>query len=65
MDTEDLAINDSSKNEKIKNLTASLPNTSITILLDAFLIEAVDLGDLARLMVTTDESDLTRVSMTR
>lgn len=47
MDTEYLAINDSSEDEKIENLAATFPDGGITVLLLAFFVEAVNLGDLA------------------
>lgn len=58
MNTKNLTINNSSKNEKVKNLATRLPDAGIAVLLLAFLIETVDLSDLTGLVVTTNESDL-------
>lgn len=61
MNTENLAINDSSKDEEVEDLAARLPDRGIAVLLLTLFVETVDLGDLAGLVVSTDESDLVRV----
>lgn len=62
MDTEDSAIDNGSQSEEVEHLTAGLPHRSVSVFLLAFLVEAVDLGDLARLVVSADERDLVGVS---
>lgn len=62
VDTEHPAINDSSQGKEVEDLTAGLPDGSVSVLLLAFLVESVYLGDLARFMVTADECDLVRES---
>jgi hypothetical protein len=47
VNAENLAVNDSSKDEKIKYLAARLPDRRVSILLLAFLVKAINLGDLA------------------
>jgi hypothetical protein len=61
MNAENFTINNSGEDKEIENLTARLPDRCITVLLLAFLVETVDLSDLARLVVATDEGDLVRV----
>ena len=56
------AINDSRKNQEVKDLTASLPDGGITVFLLTFLVEAVDLSDLSRLVVTTNKDNPVGVS---
>lgn len=62
VDAENLAIDNGSKHEEIKNLAACLPHRRITILLLAFFVESVDLRDLSRLVITSHENDSVRVS---
>ena len=60
--TQDFAINHGSENQEIENLAARLPYRGVSILLLTFFIKAIDLGDLAGFVVTTDESDPIGVS---
>lgn len=62
MDTEHPAINDSGQGKEVEDLTAGLPDGSVSVLLLAFLVESVYLSDLARFMVTADKCDLVRES---
>ena len=62
MDAEDFAIDDGSEDQEVEHLAATFPDRGIAVLLLAFFVEAVDLGDLARLMIATDESDTIWVS---
>ena len=62
MQTEHLSIDDGSQGQKIKDLAASFPHGGVAILLLTFLVKAVDLGDLSRLVVSTDERDSVRIS---
>jgi hypothetical protein len=62
VNTEYSAINDSSQGEEVEDLTAGLPDGGISVLLLTFLVKAVYLGDLARLMVSANECDLVRES---
>lgn len=61
VNAENLAVDDGSEDKEVKNLAARLPDGCVTILLLAFLVESVDLGDLTGFMVTSDESDLVGV----
>lgn len=62
VDTQNLAVDDGCQGEEIEDLTARLPHGSVAVLLLTLLVEAVDLGDLSRFVVTTDERDLVGVS---
>jgi hypothetical protein len=64
MYTEKLAINDSSKDEEVKHVTASLPDGCIAVLLLTLLIETVNLCDLSRLVVAANEHYTVRISAT-
>ena len=61
MNAENFTINNGGEDKEIENLAARLPDRRITVLLLAFLVETVDLSDLARLVVTTDEGNFVRV----
>jgi hypothetical protein len=63
VNTQNGSINNSRKNKEVKNLTASLPDGCIAILLLALLIETIDLCDLTRLMVAADKGDAVGVSV--
>src|SRR3954469_7660765 len=56
MYAKDLAIYYSCEDKKVKDLAARLPNRCIAIFLLALLVEAVNLGDLTRFVVTSNES---------
>ena len=62
MDAEHFAVNDSTENQKVKDLAASFPDRGIAILLLAFFVESVDLCNLARLVVAPDECYAIRIS---
>jgi hypothetical protein len=56
VNTQHGAVDNGGQDEKVKHLTASLPHGSIAVLLLAFLVEAIYLGDLAGFMVAADEN---------
>jgi hypothetical protein len=60
--TKHLSVDDSSQCQKIKDLAAGFPYGGIAILLLTLLVEAVDLCDLPRLVVSSDEGDSVRIS---
>ena len=62
MNAENLSINESTKWEEVKDLACSFPNGGVAVLLLAFLIKPIDLGNLARFVVSTDKSDTVRVA---
>ena len=54
MHTKDLLINDRCKRKILENFCTVPPDINATILSQAFILEAVHLCDLARLMVATN-----------
>ena len=64
MDAEDFAVDDRAKGHEVKDLTACLPDGCVAVFLDAFLVEAVDLGDLSGFVVAADEGHAVWVSRT-
>lgn len=62
VDAQDLAVDNGGQDEKVKDLAARLPDGRVAVLLLALLVEAVDLRDLPRLVVATDENDLLGIS---
>jgi hypothetical protein len=63
VDTKYFAIDNGSQCEEIEDLTTSFPYRRIAVLGLTFLVEAVDLGDLPRLVVSTDKGDSVRESI--
>jgi hypothetical protein len=61
VNTQNLTINDGSKDKEIENLAAGLPNRSVAVLLLTLLVEAVHLCNLAGFVVASDEGDLVGV----
>ena len=63
VNAENFTINNGSEDKEVKNLAARLPDRRIAVLLLALLVETVNLGDLARLVVASDECDLVGVPL--
>lgn len=63
VNTQNGSVDDSRKDKEVKNLTASLPDGRIAILLLALLIETVDLCNLTRLVVAADKGNAVGVSV--
>ena len=61
VDAEDLALNDSTDTKVIEDLGAVLPGVDVAIFTHGLFVEAVDAGDTASLVVTTEERDAIRV----
>ena len=59
---ENFVVYDSGKGKVVKNIRAIAPDVDATKLAKAFIIEAVDLSNLARLVVAADERDTFRVA---
>ncbi len=62
MDAKHSTIDDGSEDQEVENLTARLPDGCITVLLLALLVEAIDLGDLAGLMIAPNKCNPVWVS---
>lgn len=63
MYAEHLSIDDGGEGKEIEDLAAGLPYRSVAVFGLTFLVETVDLGDLSRLVVSADESDAVRESI--
>ncbi len=55
VNTQNLAINNSTEGHKIEHLTTSFPYGSISVLLQTFFVKTVDLRDLSRLMIAANQ----------
>ena len=55
VETENLIVNESCKWEVVEKICKVLPDIRITIFAKAFVIETVDLGDLARFVVSAED----------
>lgn len=62
MDAKNFAVDNRSKDKEVENLAAGLPHRGVPILLRAFFVETVDLGDLAGFVVAANQGDATRVA---
>lgn len=57
METEDLVINESSEGEVVEEVGEVLPDVCVAVLTKALVVEAVNLCDLAGLVVATKDCD--------
>lgn len=62
MQAEDLVVDEGGEGEVVEQVGKVLPDIGVAVLAEAFVVEAVDLGDLARLMVSAEDGDALRVS---
>ena len=60
VNAEDFAINNGAEDEEVKDLSTCLPDRGVAVFLDALFIETVDLSDLTRLVIATDDGDAVR-----
>ena len=60
VDAEHFPVNDSTEHQEIKDLATGFPDRGITIFLLAFFVKPVDLCDLARFMIASDEGHAIR-----
>jgi len=60
--TEDLVVNEGSEREIIEEVCEVLPYIGIAVFSKALIVEAIDLSDLAGLVVSTENCDSLRVS---
>ena len=58
----DLIINESSERKVVKQISEVSPNICIPIFSQAFIVEAVHLGDLARLVIPSEDCDAIAVA---
>jgi hypothetical protein len=62
MQTEDLVVDQGSKREVVEEVRKVLPDVGVAVLAQAFIVEAVDLGDLAGLVIAAKDGDALWVS---
>lgn len=62
MQTEYLILDKCCEREIVEEIGEIFPDRRVAVLSEAFVIEAVDLSDLARFVVTTEDGDALRVS---
>lgn len=53
VETEDLAFNYGSEGEQVEEISEVLPHIGVAVLAEAFIVEAIDLGDLSGLVVAS------------
>lgn len=57
MQAEDLVLDKSGKREEVEEVGEVFPDICITVLSEAFVVETIDLGDLAGLVIATENGD--------
>ncbi len=57
MQTEDLVVNEGGEREVVEKVGEVLPHVGVSVLAQALVVEAVDLRDLARLVVAAEDGD--------
>ena len=62
MEAEDLVINEGGKGEIIEQIREELPNIGIAVLSEAFIVETINLRNLARLVISTQDRNTGWVS---
>jgi len=55
VEAEDLVVNEGGKREIIEQIGKELPNIGIAVFSETFVVEAINLGDLARLMIASED----------
>lgn len=62
MQAEDLVVNEGGEGEIVEEVGEGFPDVGVTVLAQALVVEAVDLGDLARLVVAPQDGNALGVS---
>jgi len=57
MKTKDLVLDERCEREVVKEIGEVLPDAGVTVFAEALIVEAVDLRDLTRLVVSTEDGD--------
>lgn len=57
MQTEDLVLDESGEGEEVEEVGEVLPDVGVAVLAETLVVEAVDLRDLARLVVAAEDGD--------
>lgn len=62
MKAEDLVVDEGGKGEVVEKVGEVLPHIGVAILPQAFIVETVNLGDLARLVIAAEDGDALRIT---
>lgn len=62
VEAEDLVIDEGGEGEVIEQISKVFPNVCISIFSETFVVETVDLGDLARFVISAKNGNSLRVS---
>jgi len=62
MEAENLVVNECSKGEVVEEVGKVLPDVCVAVFSEALIVKAIDLGDLAGFMITTEDRDSLGVS---
>ena len=62
MKAENLVVDERRKGEVVEQVGEGFPHVGVAVFAKAFVVETVDLGDLAGLVVTTENGDALRVT---
>lgn len=62
METEDLAVNQCGQGKIVEKIGKVFPDIGIAIFPETFIVEAIDLSDLSRFVVTSENGDTVGVS---
>ncbi len=62
MKAEDLVVDESGEGEVVEEIGEVLPHVCIAVFSETFVVEPVDLGDLAGFVVSTEDGDALRVA---
>jgi hypothetical protein len=57
MQAEDLVLDESGKGEEVEEVGEVFPDICVAILSEAFVVETIDLGDLAGFVIATEDGD--------
>ena len=62
MKAEDLVLDQSCERQVVEKISEVLPHVGVPVFAEALVVEAINLGDLAGLMVSTENRDALGVS---
>lgn len=62
VEAKDLVVDEGREGEVVEKVGEVLPDIGVAVFAEALVVEAVDLGDLARLVVAAEDGDALRVS---
>lgn len=62
METEDLSVDQGSEGQVIEKVGEIFPDIGVAVFSQTFVVEAVDLSDLTRFVVTSENGNAVRVS---